>query len=370
MQFVGKNSKSTRIISHDAPHQPTVPESVGSQHRRYFNSVGRDASPVDALWTDLSRLIRKWTESGESVVLLADWNADVREGKTRKYMADIGMREVITEFHGDAGPRTYNRGSKPIDGVFMTQDLYIVQGGYMPFGMGIVSDHRCLWLDIRTRVLMGQEWEQSRKFAARRLKCDDPRVRNKYIKHYEQYIEKKKLRHDPRVRNKYIKHYEQYIEKKQLRERSHKLASDAKELGLTQEQAQEYEQLDALRKKGVYEAQQQCRKFHAGEKEWSPKMTLLGIRFLFWKLACNRAYGAKVQRWYHARLRKKALLHTVAIPDTNAGIVTKLKQAMSQWMKYSKANQLRIERHSCRGKQHQSQKRRIQQWKRSRSRLD
>jgi hypothetical protein len=66
-------------------------------------------------------------------------------------------------------------------------------------------------------------------------------------------------------------------------------------------------------------------------------MTLLGIRVLFWKLACNRAYGAKVQRRYHARLRKKALLQTVAIPDTNAGIVTKLKEAMSQWRKYSKA---------------------------------
>jgi hypothetical protein len=62
MQFVGKNSKSTGIISEYAPHQPTGPESVGSQHRRYFNSVGRDASPVYALWTNLSRLIRNWTE--------------------------------------------------------------------------------------------------------------------------------------------------------------------------------------------------------------------------------------------------------------------------------------------------------------------
>jgi hypothetical protein len=120
-------------------------------------------------------------------------------------MDNLGMREVITEFHGYAGPHTYNRGSKPIYGTFMTQDLYIVQGGYMSFGMGIVSYHRCLWIDIQTIVLMGQELEQSRKFAARRLKCDDPRVRNKYIQHYEQYIENK-----------------------QLRERIRKLASDAK----------------------------------------------------------------------------------------------------------------------------------------------
>jgi hypothetical protein len=75
MQFFGKNIKSTRIIYDYVPHQPTGPESVGSQYIRYFNSGGRDASPVDEFWTDLSRLIRKWTEAGESVVLLSYWNA-------------------------------------------------------------------------------------------------------------------------------------------------------------------------------------------------------------------------------------------------------------------------------------------------------
>jgi hypothetical protein len=71
-------------------------------------------------------------------------------------------------------------------------------------------------------------------------------------------------------------------------------------------------------------------------KDWSPKTTILGIRVLLWKLTCNRAYGAKVQRRYHARLRKKALLHNVKIPDTTASIVTKLKETMSKWRKYSK----------------------------------
>jgi hypothetical protein len=313
LQFVSKNNKSTRIISVYAP-QLRGAESVGSQHRRYYNSIGCDANPVDAFWTYLSGLIRKWTELSESSVLLTDWNEDVKGEKTRKYMADLDMREVITEFHGNEGPRAYNRGSNPIDGILVTQDLYIVQDGYMPFGMDIGSDHRCLWLDIQTRVLMGQDLEQPRKFAAQRLKCDDPRARNKYIAHYEQYIEKK-----------------------QLCERSRKLTAYAKELGLTQKQAQEYEQLDALRKKGVYEAQQQCMKFRTGEKDWTPKHTILGVRVLFWKSACNRAYGAKVQRRNHTRLRTKALLQNVIIQDTTAGIVAKIKEAMAKWRKYSKA---------------------------------
>jgi hypothetical protein len=43
--------------------------------------------------------------------------------------------------------------------------------------------------------------------------------------------------------------------------------------------------------KGVYESQQQCRKFRTGEKDWSPKTTLLGIRVLFLEVGmqANRA---------------------------------------------------------------------------------
>jgi hypothetical protein len=37
------------------------------------------------------------------------------------------------------------------------------------------------------------------------------------------------------------------------------------------------------------------------------------------------------------KAKEKVLLQTTAIPDTNARIVTNLKQAMSQWRKYSKA---------------------------------
>jgi hypothetical protein len=62
---------------------------------------------------------------------------------------------------------------------------------------------------------MVQDLEQPRKFAARQLKYGHPRVRKKC-----------------RAHNK------QYIEKKQLRERSRQIATDAKELGLTQKQSQ------------------------------------------------------------------------------------------------------------------------------------
>jgi hypothetical protein len=56
------------------------PDSVGSQHTRYFNSIGRDVNPVDTFWIDISRLVHKSTDARESVVILADWNNDVMGG--------------------------------------------------------------------------------------------------------------------------------------------------------------------------------------------------------------------------------------------------------------------------------------------------
>jgi glutamate racemase len=87
-------------------------------------------------------------------------------------------------------------------------------------------------------------------------------------------------------------------------------------------------------------------------------------------LAYNRAYGAKVQIWYHARPWKKALLQNVKIPDTTAGIVTRLKEAMSKWRKYRKAEAEEDRKTFLQKKARQLQKRRISQWKRSRISLD
>jgi hypothetical protein len=120
------------------------------------------------------------------------------------------------------------------------------------------------------------------------------------------------------VRNKYSTHYEQYIEKKQLRERSRKLAADVKKMGITQQQVQEYEQLHALREKGVYQAQQQCRKFRTGKKLVT-KNHNTGSQSTILKVSMQ--LGIRGQGYYM---------------DTTVGIVTKLKEAMARWRQYSK----------------------------------
>jgi hypothetical protein len=74
---------------------------------------------------------------------------------------------------------------------------------------------------------MGKDMEPSKKFSARRLKCGDSRIRNKYILDYETYIEGRD------IQNK-------------ARDLQNSMLQD----GWSEGRAQEYKNLDELREVG------------------------------------------------------------------------------------------------------------------------
>jgi len=60
----------------------------------------------------------------------------------------------VTTQHGQDAPNTHNRGSAPIDGIFMPAQLIPnIRSGYLAFGEGIPSDHRLIWVDIPVAAL-------------------------------------------------------------------------------------------------------------------------------------------------------------------------------------------------------------------------
>jgi hypothetical protein len=133
MQIIIKDNTAMKVILAHAPHKLTGPSSMGNQHQRYFNSIEQDVDPVDAFWTDLTRSIRKWRDVGESIILLAECNSDGRSHTMVHALMEI--RKAIIEMSGtNAPPPTYNHGSVPIDGIFLSHNLPIVGGGYLPFG--------------------------------------------------------------------------------------------------------------------------------------------------------------------------------------------------------------------------------------------
>ena len=78
-------------------------------------------------------------------------------------------------------PPTYHRiRSYPIDSVFVSQKLRRIDvGGWIGSGEGI-GDHRVIYIDVPTQLLLGENKFTIAPPQVRRLKCDDPRIVNKF----------------------------------------------------------------------------------------------------------------------------------------------------------------------------------------------
>jgi len=91
-----------------------------------------------------------------------DHNEHVTNGLLGKDLGDkngLDMREPIIQ-HTSASPgTTYFRGSKPIDGMWVSGDLDISNACIMPFGYG-VGDHRAFVLNIPLESMIGIDLSQ------------------------------------------------------------------------------------------------------------------------------------------------------------------------------------------------------------------
>jgi exonuclease III len=137
-QYRGSNGLKLRVAVAYCPHDSGGDRSVYGQHRFYYNSMGKARAPRKAFWEDLTKEVKQWINGGDQVVLMGDWNEDVREVQ-RKHLGPLGLVEPLVTKHGPVP--TYQRGSKAIDGIFLSKSLQMSQGGYLAFGEAMLSDH-------------------------------------------------------------------------------------------------------------------------------------------------------------------------------------------------------------------------------------
>ena len=99
------------------------------------------------------------------------------------------MVEVVGEFTGKQIGATFFRGSKPIDGVWATQDLVVTHACVMPAGFG-VGDHQLFVIDFQEESPIGRAPFQVKRFTTCRLntKASSRAVRN-YLSQLEQNLE-------------------------------------------------------------------------------------------------------------------------------------------------------------------------------------
>ena len=119
-------------------------------------------------------------EDGENLTLLIDANENMETCQLSKLFSvpALRMREVLKRRSQIPGPPSFIRGSRQIDGAWVTDGLEIAIACFLPFNFGL-GDYRDILLDIPQVSFLGNALKTIERSVGRRLQCTNDLVMNK-----------------------------------------------------------------------------------------------------------------------------------------------------------------------------------------------
>ena len=232
---------------------------------------------------DLCTAISEALGEGDQIIVAIDANEDLRSGYAQSKLSALGLTDINLSHHGSPPQGTYNRGSAPIDGLWVSSTLMAARCGYLPHGDGPPGcDHCILWMDLPKDAVFGNN-VATRKPMARLLKLQDPRIVDKF----QQYF--------------LAKAHEQH-----LFERAATLLEIAASGEWTQDRALEWEAIEEERLELIKKADRKCRKLRMGNVPWSPEIAKAMKLLLAWTLVRRRFTAARVNGRYVRRILTQA----------------------------------------------------------------
>lgn len=181
-KFRGVQQKQLVVATVYRPVYSNGPISTYQQHKAVLLDMDVDECPRVNMMHRLGDQIQKWQEEGCQVIVCGDFNEDVSKENIRQFYDQFQMRKLILHQHGTEAPCTMIKGIRPIDGIFRLNTITPLRSGYQSFEWGLASDHRLLWIDIDMHNVLGTTTAKLWKPAARRLKCSNPILIQKFNK--------------------------------------------------------------------------------------------------------------------------------------------------------------------------------------------
>ena len=198
MVFRGDDGFLTRVVCGYSPcynRNLASGTSYAQQKRYWLASKGNDCCPRAKLKEELIAKLKEWRKSGDRLIVCMDANEHVYNKSLGRDITDpngLDMLEVVGQFTGTELGATYFRGSTPIDAVWATTDVQVVNACAMPCGYG-AGDHRLFVIDFLISSMVGQSPIKVIRPAARRLNTRIPEVATKYITALEKLISRHRL---------------------------------------------------------------------------------------------------------------------------------------------------------------------------------
>eukprot|EP00978_Attheya_sp_CCMP212_P009877 scaffold23498_cov62-Attheya_sp.AAC.4 len=200
---MGKGGKHFRIVQAYHPCKSYGPLTAYSQQHKFFDTTAhtpaeitylsrhgelskadlateqlltQSMNPIQRFLHDVCTDIAVWKLEGNQVVLMGDFNEDVRSEPLKSMFAKLSMREIITTVNDPStkAPGTFNRESTPIDGMWATFHLEPIRAGYTDLAHGFGGDHRIGWADFTFENIFGHLLPAIERPIACRLRLGDP----------------------------------------------------------------------------------------------------------------------------------------------------------------------------------------------------
>jgi hypothetical protein len=257
-RYKGKGSHTLRIFTAYHPNPPQGPFTVYAQHNAYFHSIQRDICPRHAFLVDLQDELKKAFELGDHIALMMDGNSNMKGGDLSSALRQMSLQEVILCKHGMAGPANF---------------------GYDEV---ILSDHRCLWVDLSFESAFGHNMPPLNKRIPKRLHCKYPRLVENFVRLYHQFASPLHLFNQ-------VQELEQngpFMSKYEL--------------------IQRYEKLHLLQCEATAFAERHCCKLRTGQVAFSHELNASRLKIKAWLLLLSRAQKKKVSSRLLPRTLKKA----------------------------------------------------------------
>ena len=281
--FRGEGGITTRVVSGYCPCKSSKKATRSSfqQAHRYYVQKEKDLTcPRVRFQRDLITQLKRWRAEGDRLVVCLDANDDIYKkdlGKTLTAVDGLNMSEVVSDFTGNPVGPTFFRGSKPIDGVWATKDIQVVNACIMPAGFG-VGDHRLFVIDFRLQSLVGACPPKVVRVAVRRLNTTIPKAAERYV----QVLEELLLSH-------------------RLNSRLVEAESSSASVDLVRLRTN---QIDREGKQYMCRAEKKCRRIKNGHIPFSPESSVWIRRRQVYKSLLRRLQN-KIRNW--SNLRRSAL---------------------------------------------------------------
>jgi hypothetical protein len=161
MLYGGSEGCNTRVVvAYNAcKNSKKDSRTMYQQQRQYFIMKRKDLTCPNKLFQQhLVHQLKKWRKEGDRIILFMGHNKHTYDGPLGRALADtdqLGLQEAVLRHTGRKTGTTFFQGSKPIDGLWVTSNIDIINACVMPFGYGI-GDNQMFILDVTMESLIGK----------------------------------------------------------------------------------------------------------------------------------------------------------------------------------------------------------------------